>query len=378
MNITNSLLEGLRGLSAQFDGVAQWAFFKLIFEHMDDEVETFRDNLLGETMAWVGSVALILLTIWILWQGYQIMSGRSRESLMTLVVSSLRSVLIVSAATAMAFGTSDLYKTFTDGMPREITHVVTGDDDEPADLIDESLDKMQWALIGIDALAAIDQQGLKEDKDRAMWMTGVGVAGPSVVGGALLLLYKLALALFVGFGPLFILSLLFEQTKSLFSRWLYYGIGTMFSLAVLSFVVAVAMKMVLAVAGTFALQYAIALGTGASTEGVNSMAMQQGGLGLILTVLLIMTPPMAAAFFGGTLGNFSGYSQFGSTGQPRDSTGRQMGQGGYVPQPVQTTQPVVPTQTGSFNNPALAGTPTSSYAGNHDVVRTSPGTPRGG
>ena len=321
---------------AVFDGVAQWAFFKLIFDFLDSEVETFRDNLLGETLGWVGGAALVLLTLWILWQGFQIMTGRSRDSLMVLVVGSLRSVLIVSAATAMSFGSSDLYRTFTDGMPREITYVVTGSEDAPADLIDKSLDKMQFALVGIDALAAMDQQGLKEDKDRALWMTGIGVAGPSVVGGALLLLYKIALALFVGLGPLFILSLLFEQTKSLFGRWLYYGIGTMFSLGVLSFMVAVAMKMVLAVATAFAAQYLVALSldAGGSTAGVSSMAMQQGGLGLILTVLLVMTPPMAAAFFGGTMGHFSGYSQFGggaagANTQSFNAAGRPTGQ---VPQ----------------------------------------------
>uniref|UniRef100_UPI003D3036BD type IV secretion system protein n=1 Tax=Klebsiella pneumoniae TaxID=573 RepID=UPI003D3036BD len=35
----------------------------------------------------------------------------------------------------------------------------------------------------------------------------------------------------VGLGPLFILCLLFDQTKQLFQRWLFYGIGTMFSMA---------------------------------------------------------------------------------------------------------------------------------------------------
>ena len=356
---------------AVFDGVAQWAFFKLIFDFLDSEVETFRDNLLGETLGWVGGAALVLLTLWILWQGFQIMTGRSRDSLMVLVVGSLRSVLIVSAATAMSFGSSDLYRTFTDGMPREITYVVTGNEDAPADLIDKSLDKMQIALVGIDALAAMDQQGLKEDKDRALWMTGIGVAGPSVVGGALLLLYKIALALFVGLGPLFILSLLFEQTKSLFGRWLYYGIGTMFSLGVLSFMVAVAMKMVLAVATAFAAQYLVALSldAGGSTAGVSSMAMQQGGLGLILTVLLVMTPPMAAAFFGGTMGHFSGYSQFGggaagANAQSFNAAGRPTGQ---VPQAA-GVQPVA-------RNPAEGRGPDMPVPQLHASGRLSQQTP---
>src|SRR3546814_16365263 len=104
---------------------------------------------------------------------------------------------------------------------------------------------------------------------------------------------KVAMALFIGLGPMFILCLLFEQTKQLFSKWLFYGIGTMFSLALLSVMVAIALKMVLAVAAAFW----VGSFTGATTEGINSMALQQGGLGLILTVLIVTAPPMAASFF---------------------------------------------------------------------------------
>ncbi|MEA9919188.1 type IV secretion system protein, partial [Xanthomonas campestris] len=40
--------------------------------------------------------------------------------------------------------------------------------------------------------------------------------------------------MFVGFGPLVILRLFFDQTKQLFQKWLLYGIGTMFSIGVLA------------------------------------------------------------------------------------------------------------------------------------------------
>lgn len=296
-------------------GVAQWAFFKLIFEFLDNEVAVFRDNMLGETLSWVSGVSLLLLATWIMFQGYRIVTGQSRDSMMLLVTNSLRSVLILSIATSMAFKGSDLYAMFTDSMPKEINEIVTGDRASPVDTIDKSLTIMQAAMVGIDTMAA-ENPANKTEKDRAIWLTGVGVAGPSIVGGAMLLLYKIAMALFVGLGPLFVLSLLFEQTKQLFSRWLYYGIGTMFSLAVLSFMVSVAMKMVGAVALAFLVQYKLALsGSAVPPEGISSMAMQQGGLGMILTVLLITTPPMAAQFFQGTLGHFSSYSMFGVTGK---------------------------------------------------------------
>ncbi|MFA0925036.1 hypothetical protein ACDH50_18840, partial [Xanthomonas fragariae] len=40
-------------------------------------------------------------------------------------------------------------------------------------------------------------------------------------------------------------------------------------------------------------------------------ALQQGGLGLVLTTLIITAPPMAASFFQGTLGQFTAYSALG-------------------------------------------------------------------
>ncbi len=56
----------------------------------------------------------------------------------------------------------------------------------------------------------------------------------------------------------------------------------------------------------------------AMSDGMTSQAMQQGGMGLILTTLILTAPPMAAMFFQGTLGSFMAYSQIGggATGQP--------------------------------------------------------------
>ena len=96
---------------------------------------------------------------------------------------------------------------------------------------------------------------------------------------------------------MFVLYMLFEQTKQLFSKWLFCGIGTMFSLALLSVMVAIALTMVLAVSAAFW----VGRFTGASTEGINNMALQQGGLGLILTALIVTASSMAAAFFEGML-----------------------------------------------------------------------------
>lgn len=60
------------------------------------------------------------------------------------------------------------------------------------------------------------------------------------------------------------------------------------------------------------------------------MAMQQGGLGLLMTLFLVTVPPMAAAFFQGTVGQFMAYNAFGQ-GQAMQPT---RPGGGYAPAPA--------------------------------------------
>ncbi|QRD62383.1 type IV secretion system protein [Xanthomonas citri pv. citri] len=159
----------------------------------------------------------------------------------------------------------------------------------------------------------------------------------------------------VGFGPLFILCLLFQATKSLFSKWLLYGLGTVFSLSVLTFTVSLATKVVGAVGAAFVAKWAM---NGFTGEGISSMALQQGGLGLVLTTLIITAPPMAAAFFQGTLGQFTAYSALGQLdrgGQSAPAAGR----------PYEPGAPAPDTNKGRDQfNPSGQGSRQSQYANN--------------
>ncbi len=89
----------------------------------------------------------------------------------------------------------------------------------------------------------------------------------------------------------------------------------MFSMVVLAAMVSIALDMVIRVSASFwmtALVNKFPL-MGASSDGMTSQAMQQGGMGLILTTLILTAPPMAAMFFQGTLGSFMAYSQIGGS-----------------------------------------------------------------
>ncbi len=140
-------------------------------------------------------------------------------------------------------------------------------------------------------------------KGRRAVDAGCGDRRPAITGGALLMMNRIAIALFVAFGPLFVLCLLFDFTKQLFSKWLYYGICTMFSMAVLSAMVSISMKVILCVWVRCGCGKTFPFWEGHRLDAGTSLALQQGGLGLILTILIVSAPPMAASFFQGVLGS---------------------------------------------------------------------------
>jgi type IV secretion system protein VirB6 len=254
----------------------------------------------------------------------------------------------------------------------QVTYTVTGKKSTAEELIDKNLGYMQLALTSVSVLDVAGDVTLDSAKTRAMWFIGLGTGGPAVTAGAMLLLYQIAMSLFIGFGPLFILCLLFEQTKSLFQRWLFYGIGTMFSMAVLAAMTGIAMEMVARVAASFWGASALGALLGSNlTEGMSSMALQQGGMGLILTTLILTAPPMAAMFFQGTLGTFMAYSQIGGSpvaqapgpnGQPPGSY--------YTPDKPSTSggsQSGGSTSVGS--NVVVTGSNSTAGSGNSDTGR---------
>lgn len=288
-------------------------FYALISDFIRSEIDNFGFQLLERISSLVGVAALSLVTIWVLFQGFRIISGQSRDSMMAFVLNVARVALIVTAATSLGVTSGELHEFISEKLPNSITAAVTGDEGGTIEeQIDGNLAAMQFAMSSIDAINIVQDPTLNDDKKRAMAMVAVGTAGPAMIGGAMLLLYKVALALFVGLGPIFILCLIFDQTKSFFSRWLMYGISTMFSLAVLSAMIAISTKLVLGVAGAFWTTTTLSALTGVSlSDGMTTIALQQGGVGLLLTVLIVTTPPMAAQFFNGAIGSASAFSQVG-------------------------------------------------------------------
>ena len=349
-------------------------------------------------LRWVIDAILGLFTVWIMFQGYLILTGQSSASLSVFMMKALKIFIVITIATSVTgpiFGKSILR--FFGDMSDGITHVVTGKTVTTANneipgsgsfsVIDNNLRLMQAGLSAIKAIDTADNQALEDEKTRALWMSTAGIAGPGIVAGVLLLLNKVALALFIAFAPLFILCYGFKVSEQMFWSWLKFGVSSLFALAILSFMTGLAMDMVARLAGVVFVSDLL----GTNTQGVTNAAMQQGGLGLILSTLLITVPPLVGNFFGAQLGAFSPFSAFSNWGTKHNGNSQNylppnMGGnygGGGVTQAGEGSSPVLqrdrqsmPLFTGgqSTHLPQTDAIKTNSMMGNAPQMQTHSNT----
>jgi type IV secretion system protein VirB6 len=327
--------------------IGDFVYFKLIYDYLNNEIETHGLELMQRMMTWASGMALVLVTLWILIQGFRMVTGQSREPIMQVVSNMAKIALIVAAATTMSIAGSNLHTFFTTDLSSSINTLFTGSDQTAAELIDQNLAYTQIAMSAIDAVQLVqgDEEG-RDAKARALMFAGFGSASPPMAAGAMLLLYQFTIAIFIGLGPLFILCLIFDQTKELFKKWLMYGIGTLFSMAVLAMVTSICLTMMTKIgAAVWSAKFVNSM-MKIDSEGLSSQSMQQGGIGLLLTVLIVSVPPLAAMFFQGTMGNFLTYSAFGAGGNRLGPQGQPPGS--HVP-PAHTRTAENQASTGGFS-----------------------------
>ena len=361
-----------------FQSAGELLFFDTIQKYLMHEADWFLSNILGNVYVLLTGIMLSLMTIWVLIHGYRIMSGQSRESLMGFMMTAGKAVAILTVAGVIGASGGTLFKSITDGVSGSITYMVTGDStDDPYSKIDDNLKLMQTGLGAMKAIDTGGDESVESERTQALWMSGIGTAGPAVVAGTLLIINKFGMALFIGLAPVFILFLLFDQTKPMFQTWLKFGLGLMVSMAVLTFMSEISMRMVGALAVVAFTQSLFTEGG----SGFTAAAMQQGGLGLILTALLITVPNMATNFIGTAASGFIGANAMGSYGSVPQAGGGHGGggsggtgvYGGAPPNGVPSSAQAsgsISNQGAIPNQSARHTIPTDSGSTNYSQVRT--------
>lgn len=323
-----------------FTDIATLFFFSAIRDYLRDELHHFVDKGLFGMAGFMGFLAMTLVTLWIMIQGYRIMTGTSKEPLMAFLINAARIMVIVFIASNGTIYNEVVRENFNNAR-QALSEAILGNSGDVYDQIDKNLEKLQVILTGINAITTgVDSAGSSEDTDLTLIMTAsaFGTGAPAIVAGGVSLLNEIAFSLAIVFGPMFMICFLFEQTKQLFWNWVKYCIAVGASTVIISAMTAITLKISYEyakaiIAGSF---LDILLTGGGNAQSLAATAMTQGGLGLILSTLLVAVPPMVMQFFSVNLGGaVTGYTAIG--GNPAIS-----GLGG--------------SQSGS-NNPTAGGIP---------------------
>lgn len=181
LNGSNLMAHGMSLLyvnvkSSPILGVADFMFYRAIMNYLDKKIDRFESDLLLRFGLWVSGIAMIVLTVWVMIQGLRMVTGQSRESMAELVIRMLKSALIVSIAAGIAMNGTSI-RHVIDGMKSEITYAVTGENDTAEEQIDDNLKWMQVALTSIDVIDVVSDPTLDSQKERAMFLVGVGTGG---------------------------------------------------------------------------------------------------------------------------------------------------------------------------------------------------------
>ena len=335
----------MNSLSSIFNSLGDLALYRGISNYIDARINYFTESTLANVFIIVGTLCLILLTLWMMWYGYQMVTGNSQASAKDFVFKAVRAWIIIAFATGLAASMGFSIRAVTTDLSNLISSAMTGSTDASKCTstasdsgfmgckIDQNLIRAQAAMAFVNQLDTGGDAVLEDKKSKASLMTAAGIGGPAIVAGAFLLTLKVAMALFISLGPIFIMCLLFKQTSQLFWKWLYYGLSTMFATAMLAVVSDIAMDLVENISGALFVSdlFTNLLGSAAlsgNTAGIMQASMQQLGLGLILSTLLISTPPMAAQFFNGVMGSYAAQNHLTNFGAAQTSV-THGGAGGY-------------------------------------------------
>lgn len=327
-------------------------FFQLISGYIDRQMRTDLSGAYGRVAAAVSFIAGALVLFSIATNGIKIAMGESREGMGVLVIKWAKMGLIAGIINTMAFHSIAIHDIIF-GLRDDVIQTMTNETGNVFELIDNRLDAMSSSLSIIDAVDTSTDPSLAAEKSRALTYAIIGQASPPMIAGLLALINEIVLRIAITISPIFLLFLMFQKTQEMFFTWLKLIFSSFFSLAILTFVIGIAMN----ISAAFAL---ILVGLQSIGGGVPELnrSLMQAGFGVILSTLLVVIPGVITRFFAGaaepyiynTFAGLSPATPMGMASNAGSSSSQSGGATGSLPPP--STTPMSST-------PALPSSPVS-------------------
>jgi type IV secretion system protein VirB6 len=211
--------------------------FTVIGSQIDTTLFAFIGQVVNKVIAYIGPIALGLVTVWVLHTAIQFMLGKSSDPILEFVWKAATLYLIIGAATVGSF----YHEWVIDTHNALTTNVVTMF--APPDTALANINSI-WNALDVFNKAASDL-AIKVVMDSVFKQFNSDLAIVCAVlfsiGNVIFLFFALCVVFFtkaissflLGVGPIFILTLLFQSTRQYFFNWL----GALLGSAVLTWVV---------------------------------------------------------------------------------------------------------------------------------------------
>lgn len=306
------------------DNTENLGFFILIKTYVEILIMKFGDRGLSALSTVLIPSLMSMVTVWLMFEGYRILNGQSREPLNMFLWRGAKMVVIITVASWIMNNPTGLRDWISEHIKNPIASVIVGGEyASPEAMVDSSLLLMHLIMGAFGSLQAATSNNNDGALANFIMASGVAQGAPAVVAGALLLLNEIALSLAILTAPAFILCLLYDPTKQYFQGWLKFFLGSLLTMAVLSVMVTIGLKVMLVYAtkvlGEYGVGVAVAGSASQDRPGIAQITIMQGGLGLMMSTLMITAPLLVGNLIGSSLGGFSGYNMFTGGNVPRDS-----------------------------------------------------------
>lgn len=211
-----------------------------VYERVLSIVNTASTQYIGDTIQKVATTisepTYILLTVYVLFMGWQAISGNIKEPVLDLTKRLLKICIIAGLALKLAQYNVYITDVFFKG-PENFAASIMGTGSQTA-ILDELLMGVWDVGTNFWERGSLSAKGLGLCI-AALMMYAVGIA-LSAYACFLIVLSKMATAVLIGIGPLFIVSLLFKTTKKFFESWISmlanYGLIYILVIAINSFI----------------------------------------------------------------------------------------------------------------------------------------------
>lgn len=194
----------------------EFQIFTPAYGYVDERLDAFLGAGLSSVIGQVAGPMRVALVLYVLLYGFAILRGAISEPLIDFGIRSVKLALIYMLATTAAYGSwvaQPLFHELPDTLARAVGGRTVGDAGEA---FDQFFNRAAYLGEKVAEQASLSDW-LPLIMSGAVWVCGALAAS---LGFGIVLLAKVALALLVALGPIFIACALFEATRRYFFGWL--------------------------------------------------------------------------------------------------------------------------------------------------------------